>query len=202
MSREKYATDGEYTLFPISDEDRENYTELHRQLNGEKTLFLNQICKDMMWEQVLTGKEKIFSIFNQYGEYCGIIEIQRPDSDIPEIGIDLVEDKRNKGIAPRVVKILAKRSYQDKPVEYYLIRISSNNPHSKHVFEKMGVIPIRTTDGSFKTFIKNHKEVFGDIDERNDVQDILRKYLDESKESEDEEVIYEYKLIPEIFMTF
>lgn len=66
----------------------------------------------------------------------------------------------------------------------------------------MGVIPIRTTDGSFKIFIKNHKEVFGDIDERNDVQDILRKYLDESKEPEDEEVIYEYKLIPEIFMTF
>ncbi len=66
----------------------------------------------------------------------------------------------------------------------------------------MGVIPIRTTDGSFKIFIKNHKEVFGDIDERNDVQDILCKYLDESKESEDEDVIYEYKLIPEIFMTF
>ena len=48
MSREKYATDGEYTLFPISDEGRENYTELHRQLNGEKTLFLNPICKDFI----------------------------------------------------------------------------------------------------------------------------------------------------------
>ncbi len=46
MNREIYATDGEYTLLPISDEDRENYIELHRQLNGKQTLFLNPYCKD------------------------------------------------------------------------------------------------------------------------------------------------------------
>ncbi len=70
------------------------------------------------------------------GEYCGSIEIQHQEADTPEIGIDLLENKRNKGIAPKVVVILAKRAYQDKTVEYYLIRISSRNPHSKHVFEK------------------------------------------------------------------
>lgn len=30
MNREIYATDGEYTILPIFDEDRENYIELHR----------------------------------------------------------------------------------------------------------------------------------------------------------------------------
>jgi hypothetical protein len=45
MNREIYATDGEYTLLPISDEDRENYIELHRQLNGKQTLFLILIVK-------------------------------------------------------------------------------------------------------------------------------------------------------------
>lgn len=39
MNREIYVTNGEYTLLPISDEDRENYIELYRQLNGEQTLF-------------------------------------------------------------------------------------------------------------------------------------------------------------------
>lgn len=43
MNREIYATDGEYTLLPISDEDRENYIELHRQLNGEHTLFFKSL---------------------------------------------------------------------------------------------------------------------------------------------------------------
>ena len=162
MNREIYVTDGEYTLLPISDEDRENYIELHRQLNGEQTLFLNPYCKDMMWEQVLEGKDKVFSIFNCDGEYCGSTEIQRPESDIPEIGIDLLENKRNKGIAPKVVVMLAKRAYQDKPVEYYLIRISSRNPHSKHVFEKLGAVPtannssIYVSDAGLTNIVAGH----------------------------------------------
>ena len=199
MNREIYATDGEYTLLPISDDDRKNYIELHIQINGEHTLFLNPYCKDMMWEQVLKGKDKVFSIFNRNGDYCGSIEIQRPESDTPEIGIDLLENKRNKGIAPKVVVMLAKRAYQDKTVEYYLIRISSRNPHSKHGFEKMGAIPIRTTESSFNTFMKSFKKIMGNTDVGDDVQDKFRKYFDECKDSE-EEVVYEYKFIPELFL--
>lgn len=118
----------------------------------------------MMWEQVLKGKDKVFSIFNRDGEYCGSIEIQRPEADTPEIGIDLLENKRNKGIAPKVVVMLAKRTYQDKPVEYYLIRISSGNSHSKQVFEKLGAIPIGTTESTFNTFMKRFKKVMGGTD--------------------------------------
>lgn len=164
MRREMYATDGEFTLYPIADEDRGNYVELHRQLNGNETLFLNPYCKDMMWEQVLSGKDKVYSIFNNNGEYCGSMELQRPESDVPEIGIDLVEGKRNKGIAVKVVKLLAKIAYQEKPVEYYLIRISSRNTHSKYVFEKMGAIPIGTAESTFKAFMTNFKAVVGDTD--------------------------------------
>ena len=39
MNREIYATDEAYTLLLISDENRENYIEFHRQLNGEQTLY-------------------------------------------------------------------------------------------------------------------------------------------------------------------
>lgn len=199
MNREIYATDGEYTLFPIADEDRDHYTELHRQLNGEQTLFLNPKCKDLMWEQVLEGEDKVFSIYNSDGEYCGSAEIQHPKSDIPEIGIDLIESKRNKGIAPKVVALLVKRTYQDKPVEYYLTRISSGNPHSKHVFEKMGAIPIGTSENSYKTFMKEFQKVMEDVDVSNEVQDKLKKYFGECEDSK-EEVIYKYKLIPELFL--
>ena len=200
MNREIYATNGEYTLLPISDEDHDNYIELQRQLNGEQTLFLNSYCKDVMWKQVVEGKDKVFSIFNRNGEYCGSAEIQRPEADIPEIGIDLLEDKRNKGIAPKIVVMLAKRTYQDKPVEYYLIRISSRNSHSKHVFEKLGAIPIGTTESTFNTIIKSFKNIMGDTDAGDEVQDRLKKYFDESEDSVEEEIVYEYKLIPKIFL--
>ena len=75
----------------------------------------------MMWEQVLEGEDKVFSVFEINGGYCGSLELQNPDSDTPEIGIDLFENKRNKGIAPKVVKLLAKRCYKDRKVDYFLI---------------------------------------------------------------------------------
>lgn len=196
MKRVIYATAGEYTIYPIATEDREDYVELHRQIRGEKTLFLNPYCKDIMWEQVLNGKDWVFSIFDSNGEYCGSEEVQRPETDIPEIDIDLLEDKHNKGIAAKVIILVLKRAYQDKQVEFFLIRISSKNLHSKHVFEKMGAIPIRTTESDFNTFIRNFKKVMGDANIGNDMEDRLKRVFDESEE----EVVYEYKLIPDIFL--
>lgn len=94
---------------------------------------------------------------------------------------------------------VSKRTYQDKPVEYYLIRISSRNSHSKHVFEKLGAIPIGTTESTFNTIIKSFKNIMGDTDAGDEVQDRLKKYFDESEDSVEEEIVYEYKLIPKIF---
>lgn len=122
LNRQVYVSDNEFIICPIVDEDRDNYVELHRQISGEDTLFLNEHCKDMMWEQVLEGEDKVFSVFEINGDYCGSLELQNPDSDTPEIGIDLFENKRNKGIAPKVVKLLAKRCYKDRKVDYFLIR--------------------------------------------------------------------------------
>lgn len=65
MDREIYASDKEYFLYRISEDDRESYVELHRQINGESTLFLNPHCKDMMWDQALNGKDiLIYSIYD------------------------------------------------------------------------------------------------------------------------------------------
>ncbi len=175
--REIYVTDGEYIIYSIAEEDREYYVELHKQLNGESTLFLDPVCKDMMWEQVLSGKDKVFSIYNKSGEYCGSVELQHPDSNTPELGIDLMESKRNKGIATRAIKLVARRAYEDKRVEYFLIRISSRNPHSKHVFEKMGVIPLRTTESTFEIFMNDFRDVMKNTEVDDAIEERLKKSL-------------------------
>ena len=74
----------------------------------------------------------------------------RPNSNTPEIGIDLLEAKRNQGIAPKAVRLFARRVYETKKVDYFLIRISSNNQHRKYVFEKMGAVKIGEKNGFFK----------------------------------------------------
>ena len=40
LNRQVYVSDNEFIICPIADEDRDNYVELHRQINGEHTLFL------------------------------------------------------------------------------------------------------------------------------------------------------------------
>lgn len=198
MKREIYASDGKYMLFQISDEDRDSYVELHRQLNGESTLFLNPHCNDMMWEQVVEVNEDIvYSIYDNDGEYCGSIELQNYDSATPEIGIDLLENKRNKGIASEVVRLFAKRVYEERRVEYFLIRISSKNPHSRHVFEKMGVVFIGTTESPFDVIMRNCKNVLEEMNGNASSQDELEKDICKGSEKE---IIYEYKLIPELFL--
>lgn len=162
MNREIYAADGEFILSPIIDADRADYTELHRQVEGEHTFFLNPATKDMMWDFTLARtKTKVFVVLDKAGEFCGSMELQNVESDIPEIGIDLLECKRNQGIGPKMVKLLAKRAYMDKPVDYYLIRVSSENEHSKHVFEKMGVIPLNKVENAFESWIDELKKASG-----------------------------------------
>ena len=185
--RDIFATDGEFKICTISEEDRNDYVELHRQLNGETSLYLNPISKDMMWEQILNNADSVFSLFTANGDYCGSIELQHPDSHTPEIGIDLMEDKRNKGIASKAVRLFARRAYAIRKVDYFLIRISSNNLHSQHVFEKMGAIKIGEEETAFSKFV----ERFNGTAEKEE-QD-LEKFRDLFGESTNE-VVYCYRL--------
>jgi RimJ/RimL family protein N-acetyltransferase len=190
--RDIFATDGEYYISPILECDRDNYTELHRQINGEGSLYLNPVSKDMMWEQTLDGEDMVYSIFNKDDMYCGSLELQNPQSKTPELGINLLETMRNKGIAQRIIALFAKHIYEIKEVDYFLIRISSNNPHSRHVFEKMGAELIGKEEGSFKKFLKQYGNLVGGIEKG---EELFKQFFDEDSENE---VIYRYKLLPEV----
>ncbi len=156
--REIFAADEKFIICNISNEDRSDYVKLHRQLNGETSLYSNPVSKDTMWEQILNHADNVFSLFTAEEDYCGSIELQQPDSNTPEIGIDLLENKRNQGIAPRAVQLFAKKVYETRKVDYFLIRISSNNSHSKYVFEKMGAVKIGEEETDFSKFVEIFRE--------------------------------------------
>lgn len=71
------------------------------------------------------------------------------DNNTPEIGIDLLENKRNQGIGPKEVRLFARRVCEIRTIDYFLIRISSNNMHSKYVFEKMGLLNLERKNSIF-----------------------------------------------------
>ncbi|MBQ3161612.1 MAG: hypothetical protein IJC04_05740 [Oscillospiraceae bacterium] len=92
MNREIYATDGEYTLCPIAEEDREIYCELSKQVSENPELYYEHISKKSIWSTVLYMSDKNYSIFDRDGDYCGNVSLQRPESKEPEIGVDLMEE--------------------------------------------------------------------------------------------------------------
>lgn len=132
-------------------------------------------------------------LFTRKGDYCGGIELQQPNSKTPEIGIDLLENKRNQGIAPKAVRLFARRVYEIKKVDYFLIRISSNNQHSKYVFEKMGAVKIGEEETDFVKFAERFRKT---AEENGQDLDKFKHLFRES----DDEVVYCYNLNPNTFL--
>lgn len=192
QSRKKFTTDDDFIICNLSDEDRSAYVELHRQLKGEHSLYLNPRSKDMMWEQILNNADSVFSVFTAKWEYCGSMELQHYDSNTPEIGIDLLENKRNQGIASKTIRLFAKKVFETRQVDYFLIRISSRNLHSMHVFEKMGAVKI----GEERTYSSRIIEGFGETVESVGNLGKFRHLLGES----DDETVYCYRLNPDTFL--
>ncbi len=150
------------------------------------------VVKDLMWDGAVNHKRnKSFSIYDVNGEYCGNIEIQNYWSNTPEIGIDLVENKRNHGITVKAVKMLTKQFCKKHHVDYFLIRIMENNSHSIHVFEKMGALLIEQDESMVDYLIDEIKQ---ETDENyaDKVQEFIRKAF-----IEDEGVkVLRYRLLP------
>lgn len=190
MVREIYAADEGYVLCPMTDADRAYYEELQRQIDEDGSL-----PSDEKWDKLVKDEvDRYFSIFNEYGEYCGCIDFMNCQTVTPEIGLTLSECKRNRGIAAKVVKLLVQKAYSEQEIEYFEVKIKAENSHSRHVFEKMGAVKIGEEEYALTKLrgMLNDREL-----------ELVRKALDLAKaESADEELtkaVYLYKLSPEVF---
>ncbi len=190
MNRDIYASDCEYTLCPITKEDIEYYyPNAYSMIDDEDLPYMSNI----LWKRLMAEGNRVYLIFDDNSEYCGNIELQHPDDDTPEIGIDLLEHKRNKGIAAKVVRLLARQTYEEKPVEYFLIRIHSKNSHSRHVFEKMGAVLIGEESTFYDRFISALKD-----EGESELLEYIQNRFDNNADGE-KSVVYRYKLTPDVF---
>ena len=179
-----YTIGNGYILYKLEDADKNKYMELQRQINGVSSSFLTDIMWDATLNELSKGSDKCYSIYeDNNGQFCGCIELQNHNSSTPELGLNLVESKRNQGIAAKVVKLLVQKSCFERNNDFFLIRIKSNNLHSKHVFEKMGAVLIG--------------------EECPSVMNKLKKPVGENgiyNINDENGVVYRYKLLPETFL--
>lgn len=196
--RELFTASNEYFIYPLADEDRANHTELCRQISGDNTVLLNSDVADKAWADILNGETKIYSIFNKDDEYCGSLALKNPATKTPEIGIDLLREKRNRGGGVKLVRIFAKKVYEGGGVDYFISKISSKNSHSLHAFRDVGITQIGQEDSPYTAFLKQYKSKLSKPEFEKFKQDIKQKFGVEN--CDETEVVYIYKFPPESFM--
>lgn len=192
--REIYVSDGSYSLCRLTEKEKNEYMDLLKEVNTIPGFYDNPSNCDIMWQIAIGSSNWEFSIFDEVGNYCGNIMLKYPDSEYPEIGIDLAGRFRNQGIGPRVIKMLARKAYEHREVEYYIIRVSSKNLHSKHVIEKLGAVRDYSDDLFFERVMTGFLKVMG--------EEAYQKAREEAEKilNRDDEEIYQYRYLPEVFL--
>lgn len=189
MSRDFFAKDDSICLYRVSDEDKENYTKLIEQ--GIESTMEYKISKmtDVFWDLIVHGNDDVFVIFNAEGVFCGKVVLYNPQSEHPEIGVGLLKDHRNKGIAKRVIRILMCETRK----QYYIVKIAADNMHSQHVFEKMGAIRDEREESSDSESVEELKELLEDTDDEG-MKMYLIKLIHEHEKRNNK--VYRYRLYP------
>ena len=159
MERNVFASDGNYYLCPLIEADRSAYRELYNEGSDKYNDDKYNITDDWAWDRAISGATKVYMIINNNGDICGNIELQKPESDTPEIGIKLFERFRNIGIAKVIVPLFIRAVCGQQNVFHFVIRIRESNTHSIHVFEKMGAEPDHIEESPLMELMNKFEEI-------------------------------------------
>ncbi len=168
-----FLTDGlliqndKYILKVLNEEDKENYLNLYRE-NSIVTSASSKMSDvdydefaEFVWEKIPEEDSLYVSVFLKADyTYVGNVVMQHMSLTTPEIGIDVLEEYHRQGIAYETIPLFAKRVQELMPVDYFVVRIYSDNEPSKKLFEKLGAELMGKEPSEFAEALSQLKEKF------------------------------------------
>ena len=146
---------------------------------------------EFVWEKLSEDDAIYISVFLKDDNlYVGNITMQHLASDTPEIGMDVLLKYRRQRIAYETIPLFAKRVLELMSIEYFMVRIYSDNEPSKKLFEKLGATQIGKEPSEFAEVLAQMKEK---------LKDEYKKFLIRNPDVEDvanEKYIVQYRYIP------
>lgn len=158
--------DDKYILKKEREEDKQAYFELYK----EDSIFFKRMPHDMFqdffekqWQNRRQEKNLYVSILKkQNSVYLGNIVLKNIDSTTPELGIDVVKKHQRKGVAYDTLKMFVKWGSETfNNIEYFLVRIYSDNSASLNLFQKLGVTKIGEELSEYQMFLNQFKGCLG-----------------------------------------
>lgn len=137
-----------------------------------------EMYKQTCWEEV--NRPSIFNalIFHkETGSFVGKICMQFIDDPLPELGIDLLQKYQNCGYGPEAIVPFANWYGQQHGLSQIKVRISKENNHSRHVFEKLGAIYNEDTPSFNPSFVAMMEKLLPDADLSSLTLNNIRDYI-------------------------
>lgn len=110
------------------------------------------------------------------GQFCGRVNMQKTDEEIPELGIDLLGEYQNQGYGPEAIAAFANWYGKSRHISEIKVRITAANTRSAHVFQKLGAEYIQDDP----SFLKAAENLAKDLPEKREaiMGDLrVREYL-------------------------
>lgn len=137
-----------------------------------------ELFRTAVWEE--TNRPNIYNgmIFLKDSEkFVGKICMQGINSELPELGIDIVNSYQNQGYGSEAIIAFCNRYYEMYGVDRVKVRIREENARSIHVFEKIGAEYDRATSYFSEEQLNMFKDKIPDADLSQLLQNSVRDYL-------------------------
>lgn len=137
-------------------------------------------CEELfggLWETTQDPTVLSYMIFLRDGDrFCGRVNMQKTDEEIPELGIDLLVEYQNQGYGPEAIAAFANWYGESRHISEIKVLITVVNTRSAHVFQKLGAEYIRDDP----SFLKVAENLAKDLPEKREaiMRDLcVREYL-------------------------
>lgn len=151
-----FVEDEKYILSRYDTTDKDLFFKAWNETFENSPLINAEQFKEKSWEDVLsdTNKLQLKIIDKLTQEYVGEVILMKLDTEMPEVGIQLLQKYQSQGIGTQVMNLFVNQLKFIMQVEFFTIRIRSDNYISQRLFSKMGAVKIGEEGNEYAMLMK------------------------------------------------
>ena len=158
-----FAEDEKYVLSRYEVSERNLYLMAWNEIFESTPVSHDENFKQKTWDDVLsdTTKLQLKIIDKLTQEYVGEVTLMKLDTETPELGMQLLRKYHGRGIGTRVMNLFVDKLKSVLQIEYFSVRIFSDNHVSQKIFEKMGAVKIGEEGKEYAELMRKIMQDFG-----------------------------------------
>jgi len=158
-----FAEDEKYVLSRYEVSEQDLYLMAWNEIFESTPVSHDENFKQKSWDDVLsdTTKLQLKIIDKLTQEYVGEVTLMKLDTETPELGMQLLRKYHGRGIGTRVMNLFVDKLKSVLQIEYFSVRIFSDNHVSQKMFEKMGAVKIDEEGKEYAELMRKIMQDFG-----------------------------------------